>query len=115
MNKIMELWEKSGLLNHLNDSKKVACTSKMEAMKNFLLSPGYEKMIKQVKSITVNPAMVMFPIVRRLFDKGQEFDSANLVKNFLDFCEENQFKAKYAAAEDPELELTFDFCDEYAV
>jgi len=47
MNKIMELWEKSGLLNHLNDSKKVACTSKMEAMKNFLLSPGYEKRLNR--------------------------------------------------------------------
>ncbi|MDG1950946.1 MAG: hypothetical protein P8J32_09105 [bacterium] len=112
MNKTVEIWEQSGLLDDLNKSDKVKCTGKMEAMSRFLSSPGFKEI--RTDDIEVNPYMVMFPIVRRLFGMNKEFDAVNLTKEFVQFCRENQDEPEYSDVQDPELELTFDFCKQYA-
>lgn len=111
MNKTVEIWEQSGLLDGLDETERMKCANKMEAMKRFLSSPAYTSL--NTEGLFAEPIMVMFPIVRKMFVKEQEYDVLNLVKEFVVFCRENQTKSKYEEAEDPELELTFDFCDEY--
>jgi hypothetical protein len=111
MNDTVELWEQSGLLEGFSESHRVACVGKMEAMKRFLLSPGYSSL--DVEGLVVKPEITMFPIVRRMFVKEQEYEAAAIVKDFISFCKEKQDKPPYKNAIDPELDLTFDFCKEY--
>lgn len=112
MSKTIEIWEQSGLLEGLTETQAVECSNRMESMKRFLLSPGYSSL--RIDDLTVNPEMVIFPIVRRMVVKGVQVDALTLMKDFIEFCKENQSKDKYLDADDSELDLTFDFCKEYA-
>ena len=112
MNKTVEIWEQSGLLDELDEKTRLDCANKMEAMKRFLFSPGYTSL--NVEDLQVEPLMVMYPIVMRMVVKEVNVDSLSLTKAFIEFCRENQNKPKYTESDDPEAHLTFDFCEEYA-
>src|ERR1039458_4931242 len=72
INEITEKWEKTGLLKHLTEDKKVRCAISLEEMTEILIR-AKDKQLTEVKGKSSEDiAGTILPIVRRLYNENIE-------------------------------------------